>query len=639
MKQITKIYLFIVAVGLVLLVNACANMSQGPTGGPKDITPPKVVKSFPANGSLYFKKKQVQIDFDEIVTVEKASDNVIISPPQQNPPDVKSYGRQVTVTFNQDLVDSTTYSIDFGSAIVDNNEKNPLTNYVFAFSTGGQIDTMRISGTVINAQDLSPMSGIYVGIYADTNSDSAFFKIPFIRIGKTDEYGHFSISNMKKGKFKVYALDDVNRDFFYQPGEGLAMQDSLVVPTSRMEEMSDTIWKDSITVDSVHKYMGTRFLPDDLALRFFKENKKRQYFVKFERKEPFVFNLFFNAPAAELPKLTPLNFKWDDKYLLQKNATKDSLTYWLTDSTVWNVDTLKMSMTYLKTDSLFKLVPITDTINVAMRKGKVNPRAKIPKKVVNTKVEPYKFSNNVAGAFEIYNPIILRFEAPMDSVDISKIKLNEKVDTVFKTIPFKWKQLDSTKMCYSIEHAWTAETAYKIVIDSAAFRSIYKRISNKYDADFKIRSLDEYSSLKIQLAAFNPKVVMQVLDPKDVVLGTQRASEKGTVFEYLRPGDYYLRMFIDTNGNGVWDTGDLLTKRHPEEVYYYPHKFTLKANWEFEETWDYKAVPLLKQKPVELLKDDPKRVKKDTKTPGTTGNKAVTNSSLNRNGSPNRRLN
>jgi hypothetical protein len=234
MKQITKIYLFLVAVGLILLVNACANMSQGPTGGPKDITPPKVVKSFPANGSLYFKKKQIQIDFDEIVNIEKPSDNVIISPPQQTPPDVKSYGRQVSVTFNQDLADSTTYSIDFGSAIVDNNEKNPLRNYVFAFSTGGQIDTMKISGTVVNAQDLSPMAGIYVGIYADTNSDSAFFKIPFIRIGKTDEYGHFSISNMKKGKFKVYALDDVNHDFFYQPGEGLAMHDSLVVPTARM---------------------------------------------------------------------------------------------------------------------------------------------------------------------------------------------------------------------------------------------------------------------------------------------------------------------------------------------------------------------------------------------------------------------
>lgn len=638
MKQITKIYLFIVAVGLILLVNACANMSQGPTGGPEDITPPKVVKSFPANGSLYFKKKQIQIDFDEIVTVEKASDNVIISPPQQNPPDVKSYGKQVTVTFNQDLTDSTTYSIDFGNAIVDNNEKNPLRNYVFAFSTGGQIDTMRVSGTVVNAQDLNPMPGIYVGIYA-TDNDSSFFKNPFIRIGKTDEYGRFSISNMKNGKFKVYALDDVNHDFFYQPGEGLAMHDSLVVPTSRMEEMRDTIWKDSITVDSVHKYMGTRFLPDDLALRFFKENKKRQYFVKFERKEPFVFNLFFNAPAAELPKLTPLNFKWDDKYLLQKNATKDSLTYWLTDSTVWNVDTLQMSMTYLKTDSLFKLVPVTDTINVAMRKARLNPRAKIPKKVVITKVEPYKFSNNVSGAFEIYNPIILRFEAPMDSFDISKIKLNEKVDTVFKTIPFKWKQLDSTKMCYSIAHEWTAETAYKIEIDSAAFKSIYKRISNKYDADFKIRSLDEYSSLKIQLTAFNPKVVMQVLDPKDMVLATKPASEKGTVFEYLRPGDYYLRMFIDTNGNGVWDTGDLSTKRHPEEVYYYPRKFTLKANWEFEETWDYNAVTLLKQKPVELLKDDPNKEKKAARTVSPTGNKPATNNSLNRNSSPNRRLN
>jgi hypothetical protein len=436
-------------------------------------------------------------------------------------------------------------------------------------------------------------------------SDSVFYKKPFLRIGKTDEKGHFSIDNVKKGKYKIFALGDANHDYYFQSGEGLALYDSLLTPTFTREQMHDSIWKDSLHFDSIRTYIGTRFLPDDITLRYFKENKKRQYFVKYERKEPFSFSLFYNTTSTELPKIKPLNFNWEGKYLLQKNATMDSITYWLTDSTVWKVDTLQMAVTYLKSDSVMKLVPVTDTLNVFMRKARVNPKARPPKTA--PKVEPLKLTSNVAPVFEVYNPIILRFEAPIANLDISKIKLSQKVDTVFKTIPFKWRQIDSTKTSFAIESKWIPETSYELKIDSAAFTSIYKKVSNAFMGQIKIRSLDEYSSVKMFLAQFNPKVMLQVLDSKDDLLATKPATEKGTVFEYLKPGDYYVRMFIDENGNGKWDPGDLATRRQPEEVYYYPKKLTLMANWEFEETWDYKAIPLLKQKPVELLKDVSKK--------------------------------
>jgi len=592
----------------MLLVYACANKAQGPTGGPKDKTPPSVLKSFPANGSLNYKKKLVEIDFDKIVTVEKPNDNVVVSPPQQKPPDIKSLGKRVEVTFNEKLQDNTTYSINFGNAIQDVNEKNIIKNYLFSFSTGSEIDTLKISGTVVNAEDLNPIAGIIVGIYKET-SDSVFSLKPFMRIGKTDENGHFSIDNIKKGKYKVFALGDSNHDYMHQPGEGLALYDSLVVPTSVREEMKDTVWADSTEVDSIRTYMGTRFLPDSLTLRYFKENKKRQYFVKYERKDPFVFTLFFNSTQAILPKLRPLNFNWDDKYLLQKTAGLDSLTYWITDSLVWKKDTLKFAMTYLKTDSLFQLKPITDTINVSMHKARVNVHARASKRITPLKIPPLKFMNNIASTFEIYNPILLTFEAPLANIDLSKIKLYQKVDTVFKQIPFKWHQTDSTKMSYGIEHKWIAETSYEIRIDSAAFTSIYQKISGKLKSEFKIRSLDEYSSVKLLLAVFNPKAILQILDSKDEVLSTKPASDKGTVFEYLKPGDYYMRMFIDDNGNGIWDPGNLAKRRQPEQVYYYPKKMSLMANWEFEETWDYTQVPLLKQKPLELIKESIKKLK------------------------------
>ena len=597
MKSKIKIALIVFAISF--LVYACANRGSGPTGGPKDTTPPKVMKSVPLNGSLNFRKKQIEILFDEMVSIEKPNENIIISPPQQKPPDVKSYGKSIVVNFNENLLDSTTYSINFGNGIVDLNEKNAIKNYLFSFSTGNQIDTMKISGTVINAEDLNPLPGIIVGIYRETE-DSVFFKKPFLRIGRTDETGRFSISNMKKGKYKVFALGDANHDYFFQPGENLAMCDSMIRPTFRIEQMKDTVWKDSSTVDSIRTYMGTRYLPDNLMLRLFKENKKRQYFVKYERKEPFVFSLFFNAPAAKLPELTAMNFNWDKKFILQKSQHNDSLTYWITDSTVWKMDTLQFRMSYLKSDSVFNLKLATDTINVAMRKLRINTKAK--KTITSVKKEPLKFNTNIAAAFDVFNPIALSFEAPLATIDVSKIKLLQKIDTTYKQIPFKWRQVDSTKISFAIDYKWMPEKSYQLRIDSAAFKSIYDRTSNALKTDFKIRSLDEYSSVKMMLPKFNPKVVFQILDTKDVVIASKPALEKGTLFQYLRPGDYYMRLFIDENGNGVWDTGDFSSKKQPEQVYYYPKKMTLKANWDFEETWDYNQIPLLEQKPAELRK-------------------------------------
>jgi hypothetical protein len=403
----------------------------------------------------------------------------------------------------------------------------------------------------------------------------------------------------------VFALGDDNRDYFYEPSEGLAMMDSLVTPAFRMEEKKDTVWKDSTHVDSVRTHMGPHFLPDNLVLQFFRETIKRQYLVKNERKEPYSFNLLFNAPEAELPTIKPLNFNWDGKYLLQKNNTKDSLTYWLTDSTVWKIDTLKMTVAYMKTDSLMKLVPTTDTLNLFQRK--TISKIKTKKSGISTKVEHYKFTNNIASSFDVYNPVFIHFETPLATAELSKIKLYQKVDTVLKPIKFKWVQSDSTQMNYAIEYKWVPEKSYELKIDSTAFTSIYNRVSDKFTESFKIKSLEEYSKIKLLLATFNPKIVLQVLDTKDTPIMTKKAEEKGTIFENLKPGDYYIRMFIDENGNGKWDTGELASHKQPEQVYYYPKKLTLMANWEFEETWDYKQTPLLLQKPTAIKKDAKKK--------------------------------
>lgn len=595
-------------VGLITICVAmysCANKAQGPTGGPKDETPPVVTRSNPVNGALNFNKKLIQLYFDENITVEKPGELIVISPPQKTPPEIKGNAKLVSVQFEDDLKDSTTYTINFGNSIVDLNEKNPLKNFRFSFSTGSTIDTLQISGNIVNAEDLNPVSGVIVGIYAE-DADSVFFKKPFLRIAKTDENGRFVIDNCKPGRYRVYALGDTSNDYYYQPGESTAFLDSLVNPTTVLAEMHDTIWKDSTTIDSVRTYMGTRFLPDNLILSYFKDSKKRQYFIKPERKQANMFSLYFNTKSDSLPIVKPLNFSWENKVLLQKNATLDTLNYWLLDSTLINKDTLTMELTYKKTDSLFRFVSQTDTIHAIARRAQ-KPNVKPKKNQVPLPVYLNITSNASGASFDIYNPLLIRFDAPVDSINLTGFYLEQKVDTIYKALKLNWSAIDSTKMAYKVLHKWEPETSYSFRIDSAAVKSVYGIRNNSFKADFKIKSLDEYSSIKIQLADFNPKVVFQVLSTSDQVIASKKAQAKGTLIEYLKPGDLYIRAYIDENQNGVWDMGDINSRRQPEPVFYYPKKLTLKANWEFEETWNLNEKALLEQKPVELKKDAGKK--------------------------------
>jgi hypothetical protein len=204
----------------------------------------------------------------------------------------------------------------------------------------------------------------------------------------------------------------------------------------------------------------------------------------------------------------------------------------------------------------------------------------------------------------------LKFDAPLAEVDLSKVELREIVDTTYKVLKTNWSKLDSIGLVYAISNDWIPEKSYEIVIDSTAFRSIYMHHSNKFKSKFKVKSLDEYSTLKVSLAKFDSLVVFQLLNTTDLVLKTRTATKKPSVFEYLKPGDYYIRAFIDSNQNGKWDTGDISKSLQPEKVFYNPKKLSLRANWEFEEVWDINSVTLLQQKAMELRKDAAKATKR-----------------------------
>jgi len=597
-----KYFRIIIQLVLVFSIVSCANRAAGPTGGPKDSIPPVVLRTIPVNNALNYKKKEIQVFFDENVSLEKVNENVIISPPQKTQPIVKANARVLTVSIQDDLQDSTTYSILFGNAIVDLNEKNPLPNYTFSFATGQEIDTLQVSGKLINAENLDPMPGVLVGLHKNLH-DTAILRDQFTRVAKTDDEGRFTIQNIKEGKYKLYALTDLNRDFYYQPGEGIAFYDSIVIPQIKVVQQTDTLWKDSITIDTIKTESKLTYLPDDLVMKLFKESKKRQYLVKSERPAEKYFHLFFNDRQDSLPKIEPINFELNTQFLIQKTERKDSLVYWIPDSAVYKQDTLSMAVSYLKSDSLFQLVSTIDTLKLVLRKPKTTVKTKDGKPKLIT---PLTFKTNLAGNFDLYRDIQIEFEEPLDSIHNEKIKLVQKVDSIFNPINFTWLPLDSIRRKFLIRHVWKPEEEYELRLDSAAFISIYNRSTNEQKTPFKIKSLDEYSALKIILQRYDSLVVLQVLDSKETVVQTQKAKPKGNLFKYLKPGDYFVRLFVDSNQNGLWDPGDLEKRRQAEAVCYFNKKMTLKANWEIEESWNHLDPAMLNKKPEELLKEKKK---------------------------------
>ena len=376
---------FILTAFAAAFILSCANIAR-PTGGPIDTTPPVFVKSNPKPNQLNFNKNKIEIEFDEIIQVDKPTEKVIVSPAQKNMPQIQTSGRKVIVELQDSLIPNTTYTIDFSDAISDNNERNPLYNFSFSFATGNSIDTLQIGGVLLNAENLEPVTGMLVGLHSNLN-DSAFTKTPMQRIAKSDAYGRFSIKNIGAGTYRIYGLNDANRDYkFDNPSEDIAFMDSTVTPTVEMVMHADTIWADSMTIDTIKMVTLPHFYPNNIILKVFNEQFKSRYLEKFERTNRNRFSLIFSAPDDSLPVLTPLNFQQEDWAIVEKNQTNDTLLYWIKDSLIYNMDTLLLTADYKRTDSLRQLTPFKDTLNLVFRERK-KPVRKSKKDKKDEKIE------------------------------------------------------------------------------------------------------------------------------------------------------------------------------------------------------------------------------------------------------------
>lgn len=625
MRPIPK---YIAILTVIIGFYACASTGM-PDGGPYDETPPKFIRATPEPNATNNKRKKVSIEFDEFIKLDKASEKVIVSPPQNEAPEVKVSGKRVLVEFFDSLKANTTYTIDFGDAIVDNNEDNPLGNFAYSFSTGESIDTLEISGTVLNAADLEPVKGIQVGIHKNLN-DTAFSKLPFDRISRTDSRGHFNVKGIAPGTYHVYALMDGNQNYrFDSKTEAIAFLDSLVVPSMEGAVREDTVWNevDTLAYDTIYKVSYTRFLPDNLVLRSFKEENPLQYLIKSERAQLNRFALYFSAKADTLPTLKGLDFDEKDAFVIESNQRKDSLLYWIKDTTLCERDTLTLQLTYLATDTLGQLVPKTDTLRMVnkinkerrlamaedARKKEEKERKKRVRKGDTLRVETKFLNMNVEApsAFDLNRNISLRFEEPVAHIDTAAIHMAVKVDSLWEDIPFIFQADSILPRQYQILAEWQPGKEYRMQIDSLAIQGLYGLYTNKVENTLKVKTLEDYGTLYLNIVGAGPHAVVQLLSNNDAVVRQQPVTSQNTCdFYFLQPNTkYYIRLFNDDNQNGVWDTGNYEAKRQPEEVFYFPKVWEMKANFEFEETWDVKATPLDKQKLDEIKKQKPDEAK------------------------------
>jgi len=606
-----------------------------PDGGWFDDTPPRIIGATPADGATDVSARRVVINFNEFIKIEDAQNKVIVSPPQLEMAEIKAAGKRIIVELKDSLKEHTTYTIDFSDAITDNNEGNPMGNYTYSFSTGDHIDTLEVSGYCLNAENLEPIKGMLVGLYeVNDTTDSLFYKKAFMRISRTNGSGQFTIKGVAPGEYVAYALQDADGDYvFSQKSEliGYLPLDT-IRPTWKPDVRQDTVWRDSLHIANILRRNYTHFLPDDITLLCYQHLQTDRMLLKLDRTDAQRFTLFFTYGSDSLPRIEGLNFESDSAFIVDASERRDTVSYWLRDTTLVNQDTLRFAMTYLMTDSLGQLVSQTDTLE-ALAKTPYERRMKELKKEREKwekeqekkrkreerydtvmPVKPLDFKLSASGQMDPLQRLNITMPEPLTRCDTAAVHLYAMVDSVWYRVPHELRQ--ETTLQYLLDAAWTPATEYSIEIDSAAFEGLYGQVNAPLKQSLRVRSEDEFSRLDVEVGPMPQGadsmacIVVQLLDGSDKTLREAVADEKNVArFRFVKPAKYYLRAYVDMNGNGQWDTGDFALDRQPEPVYYFPEEVECKAKWDVSRRWVFSATPRHRQKPAKITKQKPEKAR------------------------------
>lgn len=606
-------YIFIIIAAAVMY--SCANIGN-PSGGPIDKTPPIFMRSNPTPNAVNVKDRKIEIFFDEIVTLKDPSTKIIVSPAQTEMPRMSALGRKVTVELVDSLLPNTTYTIDFSNSIQDNNEGNAIDNFAFAFSTGSVIDSMRVSGYVLDSRTLEPMQSVVVGLQSNL-ADSAFHKEKLQRVALTNDRGQFTIRNVSPGSYHIFALKDLDRDYkFGNPTEDIAFLDSIIVPSIGSREAADTVYNDLNEIDTIMRATRPAYFPNDILLSMFNEDRKSQYLANNLRVDSTRISLTFAAASDTLPSLSIVgrNDVPDQWYTLERSQTNDTLTYWIRPPHLVSADTLIVATTYLRTDTASNLSWGTDTLKFTFQRQKAKKKKKNEETDSLEQIRFMELHPLANGTQEVYAPLLLQTGTPIERYSREAFHLQRKLqnDTIFypaeiKSIALRDSTLSRRDLMLKVD--WEPGAAYTLAVDSLAITDIYGLQTKPLKVDFNVRKMEEYGNIVFNIPAVRDSAIVELLDGTEkIVLRAPVKSHRAELLNLL-PGKYYARLFIDRNGNGKYDTGNYDMHLQPEETVYYPGAINLKKNWDVEQTWDIYATPIDKQKPEAIKKNKPERKK------------------------------
>jgi hypothetical protein len=567
LKLLQYIRFRLLIAGLLILA-ACAN-PVSPSGGPKDTTPPSVIKSEPANQSVNFHSDKVVLTFNEFVTLKEITTQLVVSPPLSEQPEFVTRGKNLIMKLKEPLRDNTTYNFFFANAIVDLTESNPLAGYQFTFSTGPVLDSLTIGGKISNAFTNQPVKGAFVMLF-DSVYDSVPYKTRPYYLARSGESGEFNLNNLRDGRYLMFALTDINSDYIYNlPNEEIAFNDTLVRPLIPVAKPKLT---DSTSTDSLKMNLNRTVTQ---TLRQFRETDSVQKLSKVSLARENVLSVVFRFPVRNplFTALQPaLTGNWNT---IGYNRTCDTLTMWIPSP---GSDSLKMTVA----DSGFT----NDTIELSLKPREINIGRGKSKEKATTPSLVLKH-NLVSSKTRPDKPVVLTFSEPVITHDFSRVFLKTDSTILKPDLVFD----DSVKTRLLIKFPWKEGTSYLLTIFDSAFYGAFSHYNDSTGIKFSAYTEAETSYLKIliTLPAPGENYIIQLLGDKEKVLEQQIISENSTLeFRYLRPGKYRVKVIYDDNRNGHWDTGNYLKKRQPEYVNYHPKEFELRANWTLEEDW---AIP------------------------------------------------
>ena len=523
---------------VALLLYACAKKGR-PDGGPIDEKPPEVVKTSPENYTVNFDEQEITINFNEYIVLEDPRNQIIFSPPIEPRPEIQpmSYAtEQLKIILPDSLIDNTTYTINFGTSIVDNNEANPLPYYSYVFSTGDYLDSLAIKGKVRNAYSRKVDNIISVMLYqADTSyTDSAVFrKTPRYIAYSQDSTNNFQLSNLKAGKYKMFAVEDNNGNYTYEPQTDQIgfIEDTITIPGDSIFDIS--VFKEDQQIDFKRPEQASRY----------------QYLIGFSGK------IDSTALAIDF-----LNDQDSLSWQLEKRSDSDSLNLW--------------TKPFLDSDSIAMKISHKEVIDTFTLR---------PKEIEK---DSLKIEQKTSSPLDLYQSMTIKPSIPLTKIDTSKISTYIKEDSTqvdFQTDYFSYSNL------LTIKHQKEEETTYVYELMPGAFEDWLGNQNDTISYSTKTKKVRDYGTLNLTFNGINDfPVIVQLVDDEDKVIKSKVLNQQELVsFKFIDPGEYFVRIIIDENENGLWDTGNYLQGKQPEDIIYSNELIKIRANWDIQQTINF----------------------------------------------------